>query len=77
MQAELPESAGDARSLAAGLLELLADSETRKRMGEQGRVHAQDFSWDRVGQQVLSYYERLLHERALVGAERESERGVS
>jgi phosphatidylinositol alpha-mannosyltransferase len=56
---------GDEAGLAAALLELLADAGRRRHMGEQGRARAQEFSWDRVSQQVLSYYERLLHERSL------------
>jgi phosphatidylinositol alpha-mannosyltransferase len=58
---------GDEQSLASALLQLLDDESARKRMGEQGRAHAQDFSWDRVSQQVLSYYERLLHEHSQTG----------
>jgi phosphatidylinositol alpha-mannosyltransferase len=60
---------GDEVALADALLELLSDAPARKRMGEAGRVHAEDYSWDRVSQQVLSYYERLLHERSQTGAQ--------
>jgi len=56
---------GDEAGLAEALLDLLGDADRRRRMGEQGRRRAQEFSWDRVSQQVLSYYERLLHERGL------------
>lgn len=59
---------GDARALADALLQMLCDAPARKEMGAAGRVHADDYSWDRVSQQVLSYYERLLHERSLSGA---------
>ncbi len=62
---------GEADGLAAALLELLADADRRGRMAEQGRRRAQEFSWERVSQQVLSYYERLLHERRLADLERE------
>ncbi len=58
---------GDAASLAGAILELLDDEPGRRRMGENGRHHAEDFSWDRISQQILSYYERLLHERAMTG----------
>jgi phosphatidylinositol alpha-mannosyltransferase len=65
---------GDARALADALLELLPDEGRRRRMAELGRRRAQGFSWQRVSQQVLSYYERLLHERGLSAARREPAR---
>ena len=58
---------GDEAGLGDALLELLDAPETRARMAEQGRRRVEEFSWDRVAQQILSYYERLLHERALAG----------
>lgn len=66
---------GEEAELADALLELLADEPARRRMGEQGRHHAEDFSWDRVSQQILSYYERLLYERSMTG-ERVPEQAV-
>ncbi len=39
-------------------------------MSAQARRRAQAFGWPRVAQQVLSYYERLLHERAIAEGER-------
>ena len=54
---------GDEQGLADAILSLLEDADRRRRMGEEGRRRAQEFSWKRVSQQVLSYYERLLHER--------------
>jgi phosphatidylinositol alpha-mannosyltransferase len=66
---------GDEAGLADALLELLDAPAARARMAEQGRRRVEEFSWDRVAQQILSYYERLLHERALAGAQpRESAR---
>ncbi|MDP3767006.1 MAG: glycosyltransferase, partial [Dehalococcoidia bacterium] len=65
---------GDADGLADALLRLLNDAGLRRRMAEQGRRRAQEFSWARVSQQVLSYYERLLHERRLAGAQQEPAR---
>jgi phosphatidylinositol alpha-mannosyltransferase len=56
---------GDAAGLAGALLELLSDADRRSEMAKQGRRRAQEFGWPRVSQQVLSYYERLLHERRL------------
>ena len=66
---------GNEVSLADALLELLDDEPGRRRMGEEGRRHAEDFSWDRVSQQILSYYERLLYERSMTG-ERVPEQAV-
>ena len=54
---------GDAEGLADALLQLLADPDRRKQMAQQGRRRAQEFTWQRASQQILSYYERLLHER--------------
>jgi glycosyltransferase involved in cell wall biosynthesis len=34
-------------------------------MAARGRERSQYYSWDRVSQQVLSYYERLIYERRL------------
>jgi phosphatidyl-myo-inositol alpha-mannosyltransferase len=56
----------DAQALADGLVELLKDPERRATMASRGVERAQYFSWDRVTQQVLSYYERLIYERRLV-----------
>ncbi len=56
----------DPQALAGALLELLRDPGRRRSMGERGRERAQFYRWDRVSRQVLSYYERLIHERRLV-----------
>ena len=55
----------DPQALADALIELLRDPERSRAMAERGRERAQYFSWDRVSQQVLSYYERLIYERQL------------
>jgi phosphatidylinositol alpha-mannosyltransferase len=52
----------DAHSLAAALVELLADPNKRQEMGKNGRLRAEQFRWDRVSQRVLSYYEQLQYE---------------
>jgi phosphatidylinositol alpha-mannosyltransferase len=54
---------GDEDGLASALLSILDDEDGRCRMAEQGRQRAQEYRWERVAQQVLSYYERLLHEK--------------
>ena len=63
---------GDDAGLADALLQLLSDAPGRKRMANQAKRRAQAFAWPRVSQQVLSYYERLLHERQLTSGGRES-----
>lgn len=60
----------DEAGLADALLQLLASPSQRKRMAEHGWSRVQEFSWARVSQGVLSYYERLRHERQLAGAGR-------
>jgi phosphatidylinositol alpha-mannosyltransferase len=65
---------GDEAGLAEAILELLEDEPRRREMAEQARARAQEFSWERVSQQILSYYERLLHERALGVAQDEPAR---
>jgi phosphatidyl-myo-inositol alpha-mannosyltransferase len=53
----------DAEGLADALLQLLRDRALRETMGERGRQRAPEFSWERISQRVLSYYERLSHEK--------------
>jgi len=67
---------GDEEAFAHALLQLLDDEPLRRRMGSTGAQRAQEYSWDRVSQQILSYYERLLFERSMTGAERAPERAV-
>ena len=57
----------DADSLSHALVHLLADDALRLRMGEMGRLRAEQFSWERISQRILSYYERLIYERRLAG----------
>lgn len=56
----LPKSAA---SLAQALVELLKNPTLREQMGERGRVRAEQFSWPRISQRILSYYERLIYEK--------------
>ena len=50
----------DEQALALSLVRLLADSGLRARMGEAGRRRAAQFSWDRVADRVLTYYDQVL-----------------
>ncbi len=53
----------DPEALSHALVHLLADQAMREHMGQMGRLRAEEFSWERISQQVLSYYERLMHEK--------------
>lgn len=53
----------DTMALADALTALARDPERRARQSAQGRIRVDEFSWPRVGQQVASYYERLLNQR--------------
>jgi phosphatidylinositol alpha-mannosyltransferase len=50
-------------ALGAALLELVDDPDRRHEMALKAAERAQHYSWARVSQQVLSYYERLAYER--------------
>jgi phosphatidylinositol alpha-mannosyltransferase len=56
----------DARALADGLIEVLQNPERARAMAARGRERSVHYSWDRVSQRVLSYYERLIYERRLI-----------
>ena len=56
-------------ALAAALLQLVDDPEGRATMSEACSKKAQDYSWERVSQRVLSYYERLAYEKRSARAE--------
>lgn len=49
----------DVDALAIALVRLLADADLRAEMGERGRSKAEQYSWEKVSQQVLSFYERV------------------
>ncbi len=53
----------DVRRLADALICLLKDPALRERMGRQGQAKAHHYSWQRVGQQVLDYYQELLEKK--------------
>jgi phosphatidylinositol alpha-mannosyltransferase len=60
----------DTRALADGIIEVLRNPERAHAMADRGRERAVHYSWDRVSQRVLSYYERLIYERKLIEQER-------
>ncbi|MDP2326782.1 MAG: glycosyltransferase family 4 protein [Dehalococcoidia bacterium] len=53
----------DAMALADALTELLRQPQRRARLAAEGRVRVEEYSWPRVAQQVISYYERLLDQQ--------------
>ena len=55
---------GDPGALAAALDSLFEDPETRRRMGETGRLHARQFEAAVVAPQVVDIFEEALHRRA-------------
>jgi phosphatidylinositol alpha-mannosyltransferase len=59
----------DEKALAGTILQLLQDGSLRERMGEMGRVKAGDYSWEKVAQQVMNYYQELLKGRSGVISE--------
>ncbi|TAJ17975.1 MAG: glycosyltransferase family 1 protein [Dehalococcoidia bacterium] len=60
----------DTMALADALTTLVRDPGLRAKLAAQGRVKVDEFSWPRVGQQVESYYERLLNQRDSTDASR-------
>jgi phosphatidyl-myo-inositol alpha-mannosyltransferase len=55
----------DADALALSLVHMLANADARREMSVRARARSEQYSWERVAQRVLSYYERLLYERGL------------
>jgi phosphatidylinositol alpha-mannosyltransferase len=47
----------DERALANAICSLLQDAKLRREMGEAGQVWAQHFSWPRVAERILLFYE--------------------
>jgi phosphatidylinositol alpha-mannosyltransferase len=47
------------RAIAAALYKLAGDPDLRHRMGEAGRAKAEDYSWERVTQQLVDYYHEV------------------
>jgi phosphatidylinositol alpha-mannosyltransferase len=55
---------GDEKAFSGALLQLLQDESMRKAMGEKGKLKAKDYSWEVIAQKVMSYYQKLLQDRA-------------
>jgi phosphatidylinositol alpha-mannosyltransferase len=53
----------DSDALAAALIEVAGHADLRASMGAKGSERAQHYSWERISQRVLSYYERLAYEK--------------
>lgn len=51
---------GDASRLAETIIELLGDQESLRRMGEQSRTIAEQFSWKSVADAYLSKYQSIM-----------------
>ncbi|MGD0605319.1 MAG: glycosyltransferase family 4 protein [Streptosporangiaceae bacterium] len=60
---------GDPGALAAALDSLLEDPQTRQRMGEAGRQHAQQFEATAVASRVVEVFEEVLLERGGIRAD--------
>jgi phosphatidylinositol alpha-mannosyltransferase len=54
----------DSAALAEALLQLLSDPDRCREMSRAGQIKAERFSWEKISQQVLSFYERGKLERA-------------
>lgn len=54
----------DASGLANAITRLVRSPATRRELGAAGRKRTDEYSWPRVSRQVISYYERLLYNRA-------------
>lgn len=53
----------DSMALANALSALVRDADARASLGRAGQLRAQSYSWGRVTQRILSYYERLIEEK--------------
>ncbi len=62
----------DEQALALSLVRLLADADLRAKMGEAGRQRAAQFSWDKVAERVLDFYDRTENARSLAGTPQRS-----
>ncbi|MEX2445995.1 MAG: glycosyltransferase family 4 protein [Dehalococcoidia bacterium] len=61
----------DSMDLADALTTLVRDPARRASLAAAGRVRVEDYSWPRVAQRVLSYYERLFDQQQTVQTSRQ------
>lgn len=52
----------DTKSLAQTIITVLKDEELRKRLSANARITAESYSWEKVAQRVLDYYNKVLEE---------------
>ena len=50
----------DVKTLAGALDLLIKDEPLRKTLGANGRIKAEEYSWDKVARRVMDYYEEVL-----------------
>jgi glycosyltransferase involved in cell wall biosynthesis len=56
-------SVDDAAALGAAMIRLVEDKALRRRLGTQARDWARDYTWDRIAERQLAYYEQVLASR--------------
>jgi len=50
-------------TLAQAIIRLLKEPDLRRRMGEKGLTKAEGYSWNRVTQRILDYYQEVLEKK--------------
>ncbi|MDI6704462.1 MAG: glycosyltransferase family 4 protein [bacterium] len=53
----------DKEALRDALIKLLRDKDLRIKMGKNGREKAAEYSWERIGERVLDYYNEIIKMR--------------
>lgn len=61
--AEFLAPSKDLRKLTAALEKLIENEALRKEMGEWGRKRAEQYSWTKVADSILDFYERAIQEK--------------
>jgi phosphatidylinositol alpha-mannosyltransferase len=59
----------DEHSLAQALITLAADAKLRREMGARGKLKAAEYSWERIAQRVMDYYQEVIKQRRKGGPE--------